>query len=70
MPEETAVDLGAIRYRLTAEGHRRLEVAADTERERLHWQLEAERFEDLAALADTDPGEARRRYRPTAAYEE
>ncbi len=58
-----------IRFTVTAEGHRRLEAAASSEPERLHWRRQAERFEELAALAMTDPAEARRRYMPTAAYQ-
>jgi hypothetical protein len=59
----------ALRFASTAEGHRRLAASAETEAERLHWQLEAERFEELAELAKTDSAEARRRYRPTKAYD-
>jgi hypothetical protein len=52
----------------TAANHRRLEATADTDEERLHWQLEAQRFEELARIAETNPREARRRYRPSESY--
>jgi hypothetical protein len=53
-----------------AEGHRTLEATAESDEERAHWQLEAERFEQLARLAMCDPVAARRRYRPTVAFQE
>jgi hypothetical protein len=59
----------SVQHAATATGLRRLEASSDTDRERAHWRLEAERFEELAELAKTDPAEARRRYRPPVAYD-
>lgn len=53
----------------TAKGQRRLARHAASDAERDHHLLEAERFEELASMAEVDSAAARRAYRPTRAYE-
>lgn len=53
----------------TAAGHRILAATAESPAEAEHWTAEAERFEHLALLAETQLEVARRAYRPTRSYE-
>jgi hypothetical protein len=55
-------------YTTTAVRLRQLEATSETQEERAHWQSEAGRFEDLARIAETNPADARRRYRPMESY--
>lgn len=47
----------------------RLAQHASSDRERAHYELESERFEELAEMARTDSPAARHAYRPSRAYE-
>ncbi len=60
----------AAHWEQIATGLARLAATSATNDEANHWWGECQRFETLAELATTDPAEARRRYRPTRAYEE
>lgn len=53
----------------TAKAQSRLAQHASSARERAHYELEAERFEELAELAHTDTPAARRAYRPSQTFE-
>lgn len=56
-------------YAHVADSHRIKAINADTEHERMHWDGEAHRFEQLAEMERTDPAAARAAYRPTSAYD-
>jgi len=57
----------ADQWAAVAESHRRMAERCDGD-EQAHWELEAERFDELACLARTDVEKARAAYRPTQAY--
>lgn len=65
---ETHPNVDDFLYAHIARGHRHMQDATSGA-ESDHWALEADRFEELASLARTNPGEARNRYRPTRAHQ-